>query len=199
MKTITIRWVLVLALLACTGFMALHALPRTFVDGHDPDASLDPRGWMELGFSIKIIPQTGQRSWMLRWLFFGEDLTWIKNDRLGFGMSIGAGKDFFLFTIDTAYFLDPLSSEYLAFPLHGRIGINIRGNDLIYASLSGGIELFLGHWQNLYRHDPDEEVCLNLTGAAGLYYYSSKLLWGTEFGAGFSTGHAYSPGQLVQY
>jgi hypothetical protein len=199
MNTLKCRWILALVLLVCGVQLTLFALPSSYVDGHDPDASLDPRGWMELGFTLKLIPETGQRSWMLRWLFFGEDLTWIRNDHLGFGMSIGAGKDFFLFTIDGAYFLDPLSSKYLAFPLHGRVGINFRSDELLYASLSGGAELFLGHWRNLYRHDPGEEVCLNLIAAGGLYYYDKVLHWGTEFGTGFSSAHAYSPGQIVYY
>ena len=83
--------------------------------------------------------------------------------------------------------------------LHGWIGVNLKSDELLYASLSAGVEFFLGHWGPMYEHDPEEEVCLDLLGAVGLSYNDRALTWGTELGAGFSSGNAYSSGKTVYY
>jgi len=67
-------------------------------------------------------------------------------------------------------------TRFLAFPLHARLGINLRADDLLYASFNAGAELFLGHWQNVHRHDPEEELCLNVMAAAGLYFFDRACI-----------------------
>lgn len=167
------------------------SLPTTYTD--------EPSGWFEISVSYDRLLSSGEVLWGVELHFYGEDLTWIPDPRIGFGMTVAWSKDTFIFTIDSVYMADLFDSTQLALPFKLKAGVDIFSDSYFFAALTGGIEAFWGQWTGLHEHDLDEEVCINLGVAAGIAFSNLKIEPLIGGALGISTANAYTPSDIVYY
>jgi hypothetical protein len=184
------KYFLILVLLIIILF-PVSSLPESYAD--------ETTGWFSVLVSYDYIFPENKGFWCIDLMFFGEDLTWVANPEIGFGMTIGMNEESFIFTINTLYMLHFSDSIDIYFPLKVRAGVDIFSETYYFGTVSSGLEAFLGKWTGFHEYDLEEEVCINLAAGGGVLFRDFLIQPFMESAIGFSTANAYYPSSGYYY